>query len=150
MSTDLTPNANILFASESIVDILGYVPEEVVGRSCFDYFHPDEVPFARNVHSRGVQLDKAAVLHYATIRARDGQWVACECVFTVVYQCLVACTSIYRRDAKNERKSNLSRYHGPTDEYSRTSRRGTSCSSPLFILAKRSSLPHVRALVLQV
>ncbi|EHK99859.1 putative Aryl hydrocarbon receptor nuclear translocator-like protein 2 [Glarea lozoyensis 74030] len=87
---NLTPNANILFASESIVDILGYVPEEVVGRSCFDYFHPDEVPFARNVHSRGVQLDKAAVLHYATIRSRDGEWVACD---------------IYRRDAKNERRA---------------------------------------------
>ena len=85
------------------MDILGYEPGQVIGRSCFDYFHPDEVPFARNVHSRGVLLDKAAVLNYARIRNSDGLWVGCECVFTVVYEVLVACTSIYRGDAKNER-----------------------------------------------
>ena len=86
------------------MDILGYSPDEVTGASCFDYFHPDEVPFARSVHSRGVQLDKAAVLHYARIKGRDGEWIGCECVFTIVYEVLVACTSIYRGDAKNERK----------------------------------------------
>lgn len=85
------------------MDILGYEPGQVIGRSCFDYFHPDEVPFARNIHSRGVLLDKAAVLNYARIRNSDGLWVGCECVFTVVYEVLVACTSIYRGDAKNER-----------------------------------------------
>ena len=99
---DLTPNANILFASDSIQDILGYLPDEVQGKSCFDYFHPDEVPFARTVHSRGVSLDKAAVLHYARILSRDGQWVSCECCFTIVHDVLVACTSIYQRGEKSE------------------------------------------------
>jgi len=93
-----------MWASESVVDILGYQPHEVVGRSCFEYFHPEEVPIARLVHNRGVQLDKAAVLHYARIQDRHGQWISCECVFTVVYDVLVACTSIYRGDEKNERK----------------------------------------------
>ncbi|CZR62291.1 uncharacterized protein PAC_12188 [Phialocephala subalpina] len=102
---NLSAEANILYASESIVDILGFQPEEVVGRSCFDYFHPDEVFGARVVHNRGVQMDKAAVLHYARIINRDGEWVGCECVFTIVYQVLVACTSIYKGDAKNERRA---------------------------------------------
>jgi len=102
---NLSREANILFASESIVDILGFQPEEVIGRSSFDYFHPDEVPNARTIHTRGVQMDKAAVLHYARIRNRDGQWVGCECVFTIVYEVLIACTSIYRGDAKNERRA---------------------------------------------
>lgn len=101
---DLSPEANILFASESIVDILGLQPDEVIGRSCFDYFHPDEVPMARTIHNRGVLMDKAAVLHYAQIRGRDGQWVPCECVFTVVYEVLVACTSIYKGDTKSKRE----------------------------------------------
>jgi PAS domain S-box-containing protein len=99
---DLSHDANIVFASESIVDILGYQPQEVQGRSCFDYFHPDEVPFARSVHNRGVLLDKAAVLHYARILSKDGRWVSCECCFTVVHDVLVACTSIYRRGKKSE------------------------------------------------
>ena len=104
---DLSPNANILFASESVFDILGYQPHEVQGRSCFDYFHPEEVPFARSVHNRGVQLDKAAVLHYARIMSQDGRWVSCECCFTVVHDVLVACTSVYRRGAKSESESAL-------------------------------------------
>ncbi|KAI1420994.1 hypothetical protein F5Y12DRAFT_68793 [Xylaria sp. FL1777] len=102
---NLSRDANILFASESVVDILGYQPHEVLGKSCFDYFHPDEIPFARSVHNRGVLLDKAAVLHYARISSKDGRWVSCECCFTVVHNVLVACTSIYRRGQKSERRA---------------------------------------------
>ncbi|KAI8632024.1 hypothetical protein F5Y19DRAFT_383276 [Xylariaceae sp. FL1651] len=102
---NLSPDANILFASESVVDILGYQPQEVQGKSCFDYFHPDEIPFARSVHNRGVLLDKAAVLHYARIMSKNGQWISCECCFTVVHDVLVACTSIYRRGRKSERRA---------------------------------------------
>jgi len=90
-----------MYASPSIVDILGYTPEEVIDRSIFDYFHPDEVPFARGIHDRGVRMDKASVLNYARIMNRDGEYVSCECVFSVVYDVMVACTSIYRADEKS-------------------------------------------------
>ncbi len=99
---DLTPDANILFASDSILDILGYQPDEVKGQSAFDYFHPEEVPFARSVHSRGVLLDKAAVLHYARVLSKTGQWMSCECCFTVVHNVLVASTSIYFKGERSE------------------------------------------------
>lgn len=102
---DLTPDCTVLFASESINDILGWPSEHVRGRSVFDFFHPDEVPFARSIHSRGVLLDKAASLHYVRILAANGQWVSCECCFTVVHDVLVACTSIYRRGEKSERRA---------------------------------------------
>ncbi|KAL8838234.1 MAG: hypothetical protein Q9170_002224, partial [Blastenia crenularia] len=82
---DLSLDARLLYTSQSIVDILGYTPQEVVGKSCWEYFHPDEIPFARAVHGRGVQLDKAAVLNYCQIKNRDGRWVGCECVFTIVH-----------------------------------------------------------------
>lgn len=75
------------------------------GRSVFDFFHPDEVPFARSIHSRGVLLDKAASLHYVRILSVGGRWVSCECCFTVVHDVLVACTSIYRRGEKSERRA---------------------------------------------
>ncbi|KAI0395788.1 hypothetical protein F5Y17DRAFT_474070 [Xylariaceae sp. FL0594] len=102
---NLSRDANILFTSDSIVDILGYQPHEVLGKSCFDFFHPDEVPFARSVHDRGVLLDKAAVLHYARILSKDGRWVSCECCFTVVHDVLVACISVYRRGRRSERRA---------------------------------------------
>ncbi|KAK6214037.1 hypothetical protein LQW54_004812 [Pestalotiopsis sp. IQ-011] len=103
--SDLSPDANILFVSASVTEILGWDPQEVQGRSCFDYFHPDEEPWARRVHGRGVKLDKAASLHYLRVQHRNGQWVSCECCFTVVHDVLVACTSIYRIGAKSERRA---------------------------------------------
>ena len=43
-STDLSLDARLLYVSTSIEDILGFKPTEVVGRSCWEYFHPDEIP----------------------------------------------------------------------------------------------------------
>lgn len=99
---DLTPEANIMYVSDSISDILEFEPHEVMGKSCFDYFHPDDLPFARSIHSQGVYLEKAAVIHYARIKKSDGQYQACECVFTVVHDVMVGCTSIYRDNRRKE------------------------------------------------
>ena len=79
-NADLSLDARLLYVSNSIGDILGYHPEEVVGKSCWEYFHPDEIPFAKAIHGRGVELDKAAVLNYCQIKSKDGTWVGCEYV----------------------------------------------------------------------
>ncbi|KAL9587011.1 MAG: hypothetical protein Q9212_000539 [Teloschistes hypoglaucus] len=102
---DLSLDARLLYASQSIVDILGYTPQEVVGKSCWEYFHPDEIPFARAVHGRGVQLDKAAVLNYCQVKNKDGRWVGCECVFTIVHDVIIACTSIFRRGLNSQKRA---------------------------------------------
>lgn len=90
--------------SDSVEDVLGYLPDEVLGKSCWDYFHPHEIPFAKASHGRGIELDKAAALYYCKVKHKDGYWVSCECVFTVVYDVLVASTSIYRRGPRSLRK----------------------------------------------
>ncbi|EXJ68944.1 uncharacterized protein A1O5_07876 [Cladophialophora psammophila CBS 110553] len=102
---DLSQDARIRYCSDSVEDILGYFPHEVTGRSCWDYFHPDEIPFARAIHDRGISLDKAAVMNYCRIRHKDGHWVGCECVFTVVHDVLVASTAIYRRGPKARQRA---------------------------------------------
>ena len=101
-ASDLSQDARILYVSNSIYEVLGFNPEEVLGRSCWDYFHPDELPFARSTHGRGVSLDRASVLTYCRIKSRSGWWIGCECVFTVVYDVLVGCTSVYHIDAKSQ------------------------------------------------
>ena len=102
--TDLSDDAHILYSSDSIVDILGHTPDEVVNRSVWQFFHPEELPLAREQHSRGVRLDKAAVLSYCRLRNRQGDWVGCECCFSVVYDVLVCCTSIYRHGMQSQSK----------------------------------------------
>lgn len=102
---DLSRDASILYASDSIQVVLGYQPHEVVNRSCWEYFHPKELALARSVHGRGVRLDKAAVLNYCFIRHKDGSWIGCECVFTVVYDVLIASTTIYGRGKGTQKRA---------------------------------------------
>ncbi|KAI9663030.1 MAG: hypothetical protein M1821_008078 [Bathelium mastoideum] len=106
---DLTPDARILYSSDSVVDILGHTPDEVVNRSAWQFFHPEEVPIAKEVHGRGLKLDKAAALAYCHIKNRNGEWVCCECCFTVVYDVMVCCTSIYRKGMKSQSTYSLVR-----------------------------------------
>jgi PAS domain S-box-containing protein len=102
---DLSDDANILYSSDSIVDILGHTPDEVVNRSVWQFFHPDELPLAKAHHERGVRLDKAAVLSYCRLKNRQGEWVGCECCFSVVYDVLVCCTSVYRHGMQSQKRA---------------------------------------------
>jgi hypothetical protein len=54
---------------------------------------------AKKLHDRSVTMDKASVLTYCDIKNREGQLVRCECCFSIVYDVMVACTSVYRTDA---------------------------------------------------
>ncbi|KAJ5320047.1 hypothetical protein PENANT_c025G02075 [Penicillium antarcticum] len=101
----LSRDASIRYASGSIEVVLGYQPHEVLDRSCWEYFHPQELPFARSIHGRGVRLDKAAVLNYCSIRHKNGSWVGCECVFTVVYDVLIASTTVYGRGHGSQKRA---------------------------------------------
>lgn len=97
---DLSERATILFASASVAEVLGYGPEGLIGQPGLSFFHPQELPFAKNVHGNGIKLDKAAVLSYCHLRTASNEWQLCECVFTVVYDVLVAAISTYRASDK--------------------------------------------------
>jgi len=101
---DLSDEARILYSSYSIVDILGHTPDEVVNRSVWHFFHPEELPIAKAKYGRGVSLDKAAVLSYCRLKNRQGDWVGCECCFSIVYDVMVCCTSIYRHGMESQSK----------------------------------------------
>ncbi|KAI9646997.1 hypothetical protein NHQ30_004998 [Ciborinia camelliae] len=114
---NLTSEANILFVTESISEILGYEPEDVMGKPWFEYFdkNNDDTPLARQATSQGVHLEKAAVIYHAKIQHKDStpenpHFVTCECVFTVVHDVLVACTSVY--NDPNESEDYMDRVRG--------------------------------------
>ncbi|UPX20918.1 uncharacterized protein EKO05_0011130 [Ascochyta rabiei] len=102
---DLTDDAHILYSSDSIVDILGHTPDEVVNHSVWQFFHPEELPIAKTKYGRGVRLDKAAVLSYCRLKNRQGDWVGCECCFSIVYDVMVCCTSIYRHGMESQKRA---------------------------------------------
>lgn len=42
--------AKLNYVSESMQDILGYTSSDLIGKSVYLIFHPDEVPFLRQIH----------------------------------------------------------------------------------------------------
>lgn len=96
-ASDLTEEARILYSSDSILDILGYTPDEIVNRSAWEFFPVEELPYAKNFHQHGIAMDRAAMLSYCRVKNKNGEWIGCECCFTIVYDVMVVCTSIYRR-----------------------------------------------------
>ena len=49
--------AKYLYLSDSIEDVLGYEPTELLGRSAYSVFHPDEIPMVLDIH-RYVHLER--------------------------------------------------------------------------------------------
>lgn len=102
---DLSDNATILYTSDSVVDVLGYTPDEIVNHSAWELFPEDEIPDAQKFHRKRVNTDRAAVLAYVRVRNREGAWIGCEVCMTVVYDVIVVCTSVYRRGLKSEKRA---------------------------------------------
>ncbi|MCZ6893912.1 MAG: PAS domain S-box protein [Gammaproteobacteria bacterium] len=72
--TLLGPDGTILFESPSIERVLGYKPEELVGRKVFDILHPDDVPQALDALQNSIQTPGRVNEIELRIRHRDGSW----------------------------------------------------------------------------
>ncbi|PGH07101.1 hypothetical protein AJ79_06379 [Helicocarpus griseus UAMH5409] len=101
----LTPAARIKYTSGAIEDILAYNQDELVNQSLWDFLHPDELDLARQIHSQSLRHDLAAGLSYFQLKHKHGCWVGVECVFTVVYDVIVASTSIYQRGSSSQKRA---------------------------------------------
>jgi len=102
---DLSEDLTTLYSSDSVIDVLQYTPDELVARSAWELFHPDELPLARWIHGKKVAADKAAVLAYCRIKNKAGEWIGCECCFSVVYDVMIACTSVYKRGLRSQKRA---------------------------------------------
>lgn len=75
----LGTDGTILYESPSIKRILGYQPEELIGRNAFDFVHPDDVPrmldgFARTL-KRGEEVTEDLSCR---MRHKNGSWRTIE------------------------------------------------------------------------
>lgn len=139
---DLERDARILYSSDSIIDILGYTPDEVVNKSAWDFFSEDELPYARQFHEKRVLADKAAVLAYCRVKDKNGTWIGCECCFTIVYDVMVVCTSVYRRGTVSQSECTSLHLLLTVLTDPRASTRSACRSAHLLFITARSSIPH--------
>ena len=78
----LSAEGVILYESPSVIRVLGYNPEELVGRNSFDMIHPDDVAamgerFAPLTTTPGLTLTAQV-----RVRHKDGSWPWMDCVAT--------------------------------------------------------------------
>jgi PAS domain S-box-containing protein len=70
----------VIYKSPSVKSVVGYAPEELTGKSCFDLIHPDDLPRVLEIFQTVLE-DPA---HMATLqfryRHKDGSWLHLEAV----------------------------------------------------------------------
>ncbi|KAI0074039.1 hypothetical protein K474DRAFT_1710183 [Panus rudis PR-1116 ss-1] len=92
---DFTEDVNWVYISESVQDLLGFEPRELVGRSALELAHPDEFPQLRRLHYDTIKQDKAAALVYTRLRHKDPckGYILCAVTRTVCQNVLVGSVS---------------------------------------------------------
>lgn len=76
-STDMiskhTPEGVYTYASSACRSLLGYDPEDLVGRDAYEYLHPDDVEEIKKTHSAILELPDTRTVGYR-IRRKDGSY----------------------------------------------------------------------------
>ena len=78
--TVLAPDGGIRYESPSLERILGYTPEEMLGRNALDYIHPEDAPAVSSV-IQGLTREPGSLLSAEfRFQHKDGRWVTFESV----------------------------------------------------------------------
>ena len=73
------PDGSYLYVSPSVHHLLGYDPDEVVGRSAYDFFHPDDIGAVEDSHDSILQTPHSTTIQYRA-RHKNGNWVWLETI----------------------------------------------------------------------
>ncbi|MBV8151376.1 MAG: PAS domain S-box protein, partial [Candidatus Eremiobacteraeota bacterium] len=68
-------NCTVLYASPSVERVLGYAPEELVGRDGFDLVHPDDLEGARKRFVEASDREGSVSTDEGLIRHKHGKWL---------------------------------------------------------------------------
>lgn len=78
--TIINADATISYQSPPVEHVLGYKPEELIGRSMFDFIHPDDSPMVMGELAHGLQDPDYSRLLEFRVRHKDGSWRHVEAV----------------------------------------------------------------------
>ncbi len=80
-STDLIsrhrPDGTYLYASPACLPLLGYMPDEMVGRDIYELFHPDDLAVAQAAHESMLEVAAIQTVSYRA-RRKDGTYLWLE------------------------------------------------------------------------
>ena len=78
--TVLDAEGVILFESPSVRRVLGYQPDELLGKHIFDFVHPDDLDHAREAFANAVRSAELTQPTETRLRHQDGSWRVLESV----------------------------------------------------------------------
>ncbi|KAI0755111.1 hypothetical protein C8Q80DRAFT_411182 [Daedaleopsis nitida] len=92
---DFTEDAKWVYCSESVYDLLGFEPHELIGTSSLLLVHPDEFSEVKELHYTTISSDQAAVLAYLRMKHKDPYkgYILCGISRTVCQNVLVGSVS---------------------------------------------------------
>ncbi|KAF8125185.1 hypothetical protein EV363DRAFT_1270219 [Boletus edulis] len=93
---DFSEDVRWLFVSESVTELLGYEPRDVIGHPAVELVHPEEFPAVRRLHYDTIRQDKAAVIAYLRLKHKDPfkGYILCAVSRTVVHNVIVGSISL--------------------------------------------------------
>ena len=74
-----------VYASPSTHRVLGYRPEEFVGKNLVEIVHPDDMDFVMRIFEKVLSEESNFVIEEARIRHKDGSWRILEATARLVY-----------------------------------------------------------------
>ncbi len=78
--TVLDANGSFLYQSPNVEQLLGYLPEELIGKSSFEYIHPEDRSRVIAALNYIVEKPGASTTTEYRFRAKDGLWLTFESV----------------------------------------------------------------------
>ncbi|KAI8336544.1 hypothetical protein BC941DRAFT_353540 [Chlamydoabsidia padenii] len=91
MTYDNTEQALIKYASDSVTELIGYRPEELVGKPGFFLFDPIEVEALRQIHISNVMNEKLCSMISYNYRHKNGNFIKLQ---TIIHYCCDTIASV--------------------------------------------------------
>ncbi len=80
LTTVVGPDGIVRYCSPSCEKVLGYTPDEMTGRSFFEFVHPDDINSALEFFEQGKNEDGTAITVEYRYRHKNGFWVILESI----------------------------------------------------------------------
>jgi PAS domain S-box-containing protein len=71
-------HANVVYVSPSVETMLGYTPSELIGTSCHDLYHPDDLSHIRNQEADTTRRGLRVARYRHRLRTAAGEYIWCE------------------------------------------------------------------------
>ncbi|CEG74630.1 hypothetical protein RMATCC62417_09806 [Rhizopus microsporus] len=100
---DNTPSAKFLYFSESFTDCCGWEPNELIGKSSYMYFHPEDHSALKRFHYANVANQKMSSMISHRFLHKNGSWVPIDTLVSYCYDILVTTTFVLGPESMDHR-----------------------------------------------